>query len=268
MFFFFFLHRHINVRHTKGNNKSAAKNSVIPAAQRGSTHSGSVINHHGNSINGCIISWSAGRHRHSKLHEDREDWEDRGWPELSLQTVVCNALWESRSPRSLRQGINQAHGWDKRRPSAAPFLPPSLPGIDWRLLSIDLRPFSVISCPQSHLGDRYRVNFSPQSSVIIICAACRHLHKSTPTKILSAAMWFVSPFPALHLLLPSCVTTGPGIYGAKVLLSVFCFGRHISIECTKPCTTGRPAQISCEIKEASGAVMHSYVTVSQLLMCL
>lgn len=167
-----------------------------------------------------------------------EDWEDRGWPELSLQAVVCNASWESHSPHSLRQGINQAHGWDKRRPSAAPLLPPSLPGIDWRLLSIDLRPFSVISCPQSHLGDRYRVNFRPQLSVIINCAACRHLHKSTPTKTLSAAMWFVSPFPALHLHPHSCVTTGPGSYGATVLLSAFCFGRHIPIERIKPRITG------------------------------
>lgn len=81
-------------------------------------------------------------------------------------------------------------------------------------------------------------------------------------------MWIVSPFPALHLHPHSCVTTGPGSYGAKVLLSAFCFGRHIPIERTKPRITGRPAQISCEIKEASWADMNSYVTVSQLLMCL
>lgn len=77
-------------------------------------------------------------------------------------------------------------------------------------------------------------------------------------------MWFVSPFPALHLHPHSCVTTGPESYGAKVLLSAFCFGRHIPIERTKPHITGT----TTEIKEASGAVMHSYVTVSQLLMCL
>lgn len=58
------------MRHTKGNNKSAAKNSIIPdikrGIQRGSTHSRSVINHHGNSINGHIIAavcWEASSHK-------------------------------------------------------------------------------------------------------------------------------------------------------------------------------------------------------------
>lgn len=109
-----------------------------------------------------LLPRSAGRHHHTKPREDREGWEDRGWRELSLQTVVCNALWEPRWPRTARQGINQAHAWDQETAACRHALP-DLPAGDWLACAIiDLRPFSVISRPQEHPGDRYRINSRPQ----------------------------------------------------------------------------------------------------------
>lgn len=124
----------------------------------------------------ALLPQSAGRHHHTKPREDREVWEDRGWRELSLQTVVCNALWESLLPRTPRQGINQPHAWDQETAVCCHTLP-TLPAGDW--LACVIYWFEALlcnSCPQSHRGERYDVNFSLRLSVIIICAACRPLY--------------------------------------------------------------------------------------------
>lgn len=105
-----------------------------------------------------LLPRSAGRHHRTKLREDGEGLGDWGWRKLSLQTVVCNALLESRSPRTVRQGINQAHARDQESSLCCHTLPPSPPVIDWCSLSINLSFFSVISCLQSYhglKGDRY-----------------------------------------------------------------------------------------------------------------
>lgn len=130
-FFFFFLHKHINVWHTKGNNKSAAKNSITPDSEKGAPLTqGPWLITMATVLMAALLLRSAGRHRHTKPREDREGWEDRGWRELSLQTVVCNALWESRSPRTQRQGINQAHAWDQETAVCCHALP-ALPAGNW-----------------------------------------------------------------------------------------------------------------------------------------
>lgn len=105
-----------------------------------------------------LLPRSAGRHHHAKLREDGEGLGDWGWRKLSLQTVVCNALWESRSPRTARQGINQTDARVQESSLCCHILLPSPPVIDWYSLSIDLSFFSVISRLQSYhglKGDRY-----------------------------------------------------------------------------------------------------------------
>lgn len=85
-----------------------------------------------------LLAWSAGRHHHTKLREDGESLGDWGWRKLSLQTVVCNALWESQLPHTVRQGINQAHARDPKCALCCHTLPISKLAIDCCLLAADL----------------------------------------------------------------------------------------------------------------------------------
>lgn len=106
----------------------------------------------------ALLPRSAGRHHHATLWEDGEGLGDWGWRKLSLQTVACDALWEWRSPRTARQGINQTDARDQESALCCHRLPPPPPVIDWYSLSIDLSFFAVISRLQSYHGlegDRY-----------------------------------------------------------------------------------------------------------------
>lgn len=95
---------------------------------------------------------SAGRHHHTKLWEDGEGLEDWDCGKLSLQTVGSNALWEPRTPREARRGINQTDARDQRSTLCCHTCPTYLPVIDWFSLSIDLSCFSVISHLWIHHG--------------------------------------------------------------------------------------------------------------------
>lgn len=140
----------------------------------------------------------------------------------------------------------------KRLPSAATHSPPSTPaGIDWHVLSIDLRPFSVFSCPQSHREDRYRGNFSQLLEFVQHEGICTWIHTNGHfLKILSATMWVAGPVPSLHRHLHSCVTTKPGSCGTSVLLSadLLCFSvflrnldqvKPFSFQKVQPCLGGK-----------------------------
>lgn len=120
-----------------------------------------------------LLPRCAGRHHHAKLWKDGEVSGDWSWRKLSLQTVVCNALWESRSPRTARQGINQAHARDQESVCVAtryhpPTLPSPPPVIDRCSLSIDWSFFSVISRLQSYHGLRGQCYCGPETAIIIV----------------------------------------------------------------------------------------------------
>lgn len=118
-----------------------------------------------------LLPRCAGRHHHAKLWKDGEVSGDWGWRKLSLQTVVCNALWESRSPRTARRGINQAHARDQESVLCCHTLPPSPPRppvIDRCSLSIDWSFFSVISRLQSYHGLRGECYCGPETAIIIV----------------------------------------------------------------------------------------------------
>lgn len=122
-----------------------------------------------------LLPRCAGRHHHAKLWKDGEVSGDWGWRKLSLQTVVCNALWESRSPRTARRGINQAHARDQESvlcchtpphpTTTTPHLPPV---IDRCSLSIDWSFFSVISRLQSYHGLRGECYCGPETAIMIV----------------------------------------------------------------------------------------------------
>ena len=100
-----------------------------------------------------LLQRSAGRHHRTQLRGDGEGLGDWGLRK-SLQTAVCNALWESRSPRTARRDINQTDARDQESSPCCHILPPS-PPCDWLVFIIhrfELFFPSVISRLQSYRG--------------------------------------------------------------------------------------------------------------------